>query len=164
MDYTLAFLVLRFWLAVRTIMTGIEKFGAYKIVQQAIIDPTTHMEDPSGATLDVKMKFYASTNYSGIPPSLKDKFANEPLLAHPMMVAFDKFLGPALLITGVMLLLGIGTRLSLFAQGLIYVALTVGLILIRQDDGVAWLGIHVALVALALMLAKYNKFVILKKW
>jgi len=38
------------------------------------------------------------------------------------------------------------------------------LILIRQDDGVAWLGIHVALVALALMLAKYNKFVILKKW
>ena len=31
-----------------------------------------------------------------------------------------------------MLLLGLGTRLSLFVQGLIYIALTVGLILIRR--------------------------------
>jgi thiosulfate dehydrogenase [quinone] large subunit len=63
-----------------------------------------------------------------------------------------------------MLLLGLGTRLSLFVQGLIYIALTAGLILIRQDDGISWLGIHIALVAMALMLAKYNKLAILKKW
>jgi len=163
-DYTLAFLVLRLWLAVRTIITGIEKFGAYKIVQKPLIDPVTHMEDPSGAMVDVKVKIYAFTNYSGIPPALKDKFANEPLLPHPLMSLFDRLLGPALLLTGLMLLLGLGTRISLFAQGLIYVALTVGLILIRQDDGVAWLGIHVVLVAIALVLAKHNKFAILKKW
>lgn len=163
-DYTLAFLVLRLWLAVRTIVTGIEKFGAYKTVQKPLIDSVTGMEDPSGAMVDVKMKAYTFTNYSGIPSALKDKFANEPLLPHPMLGAFDRVLGPALLLTGLMLLLGIGTRASLFAQGLIYVALTVGLILIHQDDGVAWLGIHVALVAIALMLAKHNRFAILKKW
>ena len=73
-------------------------------------------------------------------------------------------LGPALLATGLMLLLGLGTRISLFVQGLIYIALTVGLILIHQDDGISWLGIHVALVALALMLAKHNKLTLLKKW
>jgi thiosulfate dehydrogenase [quinone] large subunit len=163
-DYTLAFLVLRLWLAVRNILTGIEKFGAYKIIQKPLIDQVTGLEDPSGATLDVKVKFYAFKNYSGIPASLKDKFSNEPLLPHPLLTLFDRLLGPALIVTGLMLLLGLGTRLSLFAQGLIYVALTVGLILIHQDDGISWLGIHVVLIAIALVLARHNRFAILKKW
>ena len=68
------------------------------------------------------------------------------------------------LATGVMVLIGLGTRISLFVQGLIYTALTVGLILIKQDDGISWLGIHIALVAFALVLAKNNKFALLKKW
>ena len=161
---TLAFLLLRGWLAVRAILTGIEKFAAYKTVQQPLIDPTTGMADPSGATIDVQMKFYSLTNYSGIPASLKDKFANEPLLPHFAANVFDHLLGPLFILTGVMLLLGLGTRLSLFVQGLIYIALTTGLILIRQDDGISWLGIHIALVAFALLLAKYNRFAILKKW
>jgi thiosulfate dehydrogenase (quinone) large subunit len=163
-DCTLAFLVLRLWLAVRAILTGVEKYGAYQTVQKPLIDPTTGMEDPSGAMIDVKIKSYALTNYSGVPAPLKDKFANEPMLPHGMLTAFDHVLGPAFIVTGVMLLLGLGTRVSLFVQGLIYIALTVGLILIRQDDGISWLGIHVALVALALMLARHNKLALLKKW
>ncbi len=163
-DYTLAFLVLRGWLAVRALLAGIEKFGTYKTVQQPLIDPTTGMADPSGAMLDVKVKVYALTNYAGIPAPLKNKLVNEPLLPHPAMAAFDHLLGPVFILTGVMLLLGLGTRLSLFLQGWIYIALSVGLVLIHQEDGVAWLGIHVALVALALMLAKHNKFALLKKW
>lgn len=163
-DYTLAFLVLRGWLAARAILTGIEKFGVYQMVQKPLVDPVTGMDDPSGAMVDVKIKSYALTNYSGIPPVFKDKFANEPLMPHSLLGLFEHLLGPALIVTGLMLLLGIGTRLSLFVQGIIYIMLTVGFILIRQDDGISWLGIHVALVALALMLAKYNKFAILKKW
>ena len=163
-DYSLAFLILRGWLAVRAILTGIEKFGTYQTIQKPLIDPTTGMEDPSGAMIDLKVKFYSLTNYSGIPAPLKDKFANEPLLPKFALTTFDHLLGPALILTGVMLLLGLGTRLSLFLQGLIYIALTVGLILIKQDDGISWLGIHVALVAMALMLAKHNKFALLKKW
>jgi len=163
-DYSLAFLLLRGWLAVRAIATGIEKFSAVQTVQKPLIDATTGMEDPSGAMIDVKMKYYALTNYSGIPASLKDKFANEPLLPKFALAAFNNLLGPALIITGVMLLVGLGTRLSLFVQGLIYIALTVGLILLKQDDGISWLGIHVALVAMALMLVKHNKFALLKKW
>jgi len=163
-SYTMAFLVLRLWLAVRAIVTGIEKFGAYKTTQQPVIDEVTKMEDPSGAMLEVKVKYYSLTNYSGIPTSLKDKFSREPLLPHPLLAAFDHVLGPVLILTGLSLLIGLGTRVSLFAQGLLYVMLTVGLILIHQDDGISWLGIHVALVALALMLAKHNKFAILAKW
>jgi len=86
------------------------------------------------------------------------------LLPKFALTTFDHLLGPVLILTGVLLLLGLGTRLSLFAQGLIYIALTAGLILLKQDDGVAWLGIHIALVAFALMLARYNRFALLKKW
>jgi len=50
------------------------------------------------------------------------------------------------------------------AQGLLFIALTVGLVLIDQNDGVAWLGIHVGLVAGAFLLAEYNRFAVLKKW
>jgi len=148
---------------VRAIVTGLEKFGAYKSVQKPLLD-ATGQPDASGAMVDVKVKFYAIANYSGIPAGLKGKFANEALLPPFALTAFDKMLGPALLATGLMLLLGLGTRISLFVQGLIYIALTVGLILIHQDDGISWLGIHVALVALALMLAKHNKLTLLKKW
>jgi len=163
-DHTLAFLVLRLWLAVRAILTGIEKFGAIATVQRPVVDPVTGVEDSSGAVIDMKVKFYSLTNYSGIPAPLKDKFAGEPLLPHFATAMFNNLLGPALIATGVMLLLGLGTRVSLFLQGLIYTALTAGLILIKQDDGVAWLGIHVALVAFALILARHNKFALLKKW
>jgi thiosulfate dehydrogenase [quinone] large subunit len=160
----MAFLVLRLWLGVRALLTGIEKFGAYANIQKPLIDPTTGQPDPSGVLVNVSVKYYSLTNYAGIPPSLKDRFVNEPLLPKFSLAAFDHLLGPAFIITGVMLLLGLGTRLSLFLQGVIYTALTIGLILIKQDDGISWLGIHIALVAFALTLAKHNKFALLKKW
>jgi thiosulfate dehydrogenase [quinone] large subunit len=163
-DYTLAFLLLRLWLALRAIMAGLEKFGAYQSIQKPLLDPTTGQPDPSGVLENVNIKFYSLTNYSGIPASLKDRFANEPVLPKAALMTFDHVLGPLLIITGVMLLIGLGTRLSLFVQGLIYTALTVGLILINQPDGIAWLGVHVALVAFALVLAKHNKLALLKKW
>ena len=49
-------------------------------------------------------------------------------------------------------------------MGLIYTSLTFGLILIKQDEGIAWLGVHIIIIVMALALVKYNKFAILKKW
>ena len=162
-DATLAFWALRGWLAVRAILTGVEKFGAYKTIQKPLIDPSTGQPDASGVLHNVSVKYYSFANYSGIPASLKEKFANEPLLPKFALTAFDHLLGPLLIASGVMLIIGIGTRISLFLQGIIYIALTVGLILIHQDDGISWLGIHIALVAFALTLAKHNKFALCKK-
>lgn len=163
-DLTLAFFVLRGWLGVRALLTGIEKFSSYKTIQKAVIDPVTGMEDPSGALIEIKQKAYAISSYAAIPPSLQDKFANEPLMPGFLTAPFYATLGPVLIVLGVMLLVGLGTRISLFLQGLLYIGLTAGLILIKQDDGVAWLGIHAALVALALVLAKHNRLCLLKKW
>ena len=163
LDYTLAFFILRGWLGLRAVLTGVEKFGFYKLIQKPLIDPATGMEDPSGAMIEVKQKAYALSHYAAIPDSLKDKFALEPFLPKLLTAPFYASLGPVLIVLGVMLLIGLGTRVSLFLQGLLYIGLTFGLILIKQDDGVAWLGIHVALIALALVLAKYNRLAICSK-
>jgi len=148
----------------RALMTGIEKFAATKTIQKPVMDPVTGMEDPSGALIEVKEKFYALSNYSAIPQSLKDKFAAEPLLPGFFTGPFYAVLGPALIVLGLMLLVGLGTRISLFLQGLLYISLTAGLILIKQDDGVSWLAVHVIMIALALTLSRENRWCILKKW
>ena len=109
-------------------------------------------------------KGYALDNYSGVPASMKDTFAGEPLMMGWALKIFDAVLGPALIILGITVLLGICSRVSLFLLGLIYVGLTWGLILIKQDSGVAWLGIHVIMIAMALNWANHNRLCILKKW
>jgi thiosulfate dehydrogenase [quinone] large subunit len=163
-DYALAFWALRLWLGVRALLAGVEKFGKYTATPMPVIDPTTGQPDASGVIHNVNVKHYAFANYSGVPGALKDKFTHEPLLPPFALNLFDHVLGPLFILTGVMLLVGLGTRISLFVQALLYVALTVGLILIDKPDGIAYLGIHVGLVAFALALAKYNKFALLKKW
>jgi thiosulfate dehydrogenase [quinone] large subunit len=103
-------------------------------------------------------------NYHGVPEALKTKFAEEPLMAGWALNIYDKVLGPALLVLGLTILLGIASRTSLFALGLLYISLTWGLILIKQDPGVAWLGTHMLIIIAALALHHHNRFCILKKW
>lgn len=163
-DYTFAFLALRLWLGVRALFIGIEKFAAYKSVAMPLIDPATGQPDASGVMVNESIKSYAWANYAGMAASMRDKFAHEPLIPKFMLVPFDRMLGPVFILSGIMLLIGLGTRLSLVAQALIYIALTVGLVLIDSNDGVAFLGIHIGLVSAAFLLAQHNRFVVLKKW
>jgi len=163
-DFTFAFWALRLWLGFRALFVGIEKFAAFKSVAMPLIDPATGQPDASGVLVNVNVKSYALANYAGIPAAFGDKFAREPLFPKFALVAFDKMLGPAFILTGIMLIIGLGTRFSLIVQGLLFIALTVGLVLIDQDAGVAWLGIHIGLVAAAFLLAEHNRFVVLKRW
>jgi len=162
---SLAFLVLRGWLGIRALVTGLEKYSGTRMVEKVWTGPDGK-PDPSGVLLDggAQEKFYSLSGYHGVVPSLQKKFEAEPLLPGFLTAPFYTILGPLLIITGVMTLIGLGTRISLFAQGIIYIMLTVGLILINQNDGVAWLGVHVGLVAMALMLAKHNRLCVCKKW
>ncbi len=163
-DATLAFWLLRGWLGLRAVMTGLEKYAQMGKVMKPWVDPKTGAADPGGAMVEASQKVYALANYSPIPQSMQDKFAAEPLLPAVMLKIFYVLLGPALILLGVMLWLGIGTRVSLFVQGLLYIMLTAGLIMIKADDGVAWLAIHIVMIAMALVLAKHNQLCILKKW
>lgn len=163
-DFTFAFLVLRLWLGVRALFVGIQKFAAYKSVAVPLIDPSTGQPDASGVMVNVSLKSYALANYAGIPVSLRDKFGHDPVFPKFALTLFDHILGPAFILTGIMLIVGLGTRLSLLIQGGLFIALTVGLVLIDQNDGVAYLGIHIGLVAAAFLLAQHNRFAVLKKW
>ena len=163
-DFTFAFLVLRLWLGFRALFVGIQKFAAYKSVAMPLIDPSTGQPDASGVMVNVSVKSYALANYAGIPVGLRDKFAHDPLFPKFALTLFDRMLGPAFILTGIMLIIGLGTRVSLLVQGLLFIALTVGLVLIDANDGVAYLGIHIGLVAAAFMLVQHNRFAVLKKW
>jgi thiosulfate dehydrogenase [quinone] large subunit len=163
-DATNAFLLLRLWLGLRAVLAGVQKFSAYHAVATPLIDPSTGQADASGVMINVNVKAYAFSNYAGIPQALMDKFSHDPLLPKFALVAFSYALGPLLIISGFNLLVGLGTRTALMIQGLLYVGLSIGLILIDQPDGIAWLGIHVGLVAFALLLVEHNRFTVSKRW
>ncbi|MBB6431337.1 hypothetical protein [Algisphaera agarilytica] len=159
---SLAFITLRLWLAARALVTGLEKFSGSKVSDAAVtIDGEVNSY---GLTASDSEKVYGLEYYQGVPEALYSKFVSEPLIPEFALSLYDKVLGPALLILGVTLLLGVFTRLSLFLMGLLYTSLTLGLILIKQDAGVAWLGIHVLMVAVALMNVKHNRLALIKKW
>lgn len=154
----LAFLTLRLWLGGRALVAGLEKYSAKITVQEPLLDPVTGMPDPSGAMMDVEKKVYSLKYYHAVPDTLQTKFSAEPLLPDFLSKPFYAALGPGLVLLGLLLLLGVASRLTLFSMGLLYTALTFGLMLIGQDAGVSWLAIHIGLVALALSLADDNRF------
>jgi thiosulfate dehydrogenase [quinone] large subunit len=159
---TYASWMLRLWLAVRAIQTGVEKYAGTKAADQVVnVDGAPN---EYGLTAAGSVKQYALENYHGVPATLMKKFEAEPLMLKFALPLYDKILGPALIILGLTILLGFAYRTSLFLLGLLYISLTWGLILIKQDDGVSWLGVHMILIALALMLADHNRLGILKKW
>lgn len=164
-DSTLGYIygagLLRIWLAVRAIQTGIEKFSGIKgFDKRIIIDGKPSNYGLSEAELE---KIYGLKYYHGIPESMVEPFSKEPLMPDFMLPIYDKVLGPALLILGLTILLGIAPRTSLFLLGLLYVSLTWGLILIAQDSGIAWLGTHMIMIVMALALAKHNRLCLFNK-
>ena len=156
---TLAFLTLRLWIAMRAIMTVVEKFAGKQLVQKPLLDEFGE-PDISGAIVEVPEKIYSFSNYHGIPASMEPLFQQEPLLPAWALSIYGPVLGILLGITGITLLLGIFTRISLAIQALLYVSLTFGMILIGQDAGIAWLGVHTIMIALALYWSDHNRFTI----
>ncbi len=155
-------LLLRLWLGVRAVQTGIEKYSGTRSGAELVkVDGAANEE---GLTAGASAKFYALENYHGVPAPLMSKFEAEPLMPGFGLPIYDKILGPVLIALGLTILLGIAYRSSLFLLGLLYISLTWGLILLKEDGGVSWLGIHMILIVMALALAQYNRLAILKKF
>ncbi len=159
---TWAFLSLRLWLGARALLAGIEKFSEKITVQEPLRD-ASGVADPSGAIVEIQKKVYGFSHYHAVPESMQTKFLQEPLLPAALTTPFFAVLGYALVLLGLMLLLGLWTRFSLVLMALLYTVLMIGLLLIRQEDGVAWLGIHLGLIAFALTLAKHNRFALTRR-
>jgi thiosulfate dehydrogenase [quinone] large subunit len=159
---TWAFLCLRLWLGVRTLLAGAEKFSEKITVQEPLRD-ASGAADPSGAIVEIQKKVYGFSHYHAVPESLQTKFLQEPLLPAALTAPFFAALGYLLVALGLMLLLGLGTRLALVLTAVLYTFLTVGLLLIHQEDGVGWLGVHLGLIALALLLSQHNRFALARR-
>lgn len=131
-----AVLMLRLFLGLRWVVSAIEKFEA------------------DGA--------YSWAGYLANMERMGKGIASSTFIPEALALVFAKSLGFIFPVLGVALLLGIRTRLALIGSGLMYVGLAFGLMAAEEEQGVAWLAVHVALVAMALVLARYNKFVVWK--
>ena len=135
-EYTAAFLLLRLFLGLRTLLAGIEKFelqGAYSF--------GNYYENMGKMAQGI-------TSASFLPLWLSRSFAHS--------------LGYALVLVGVAILLGVRTRTALILAGLVYVGLSFGLMAVQESEGVAWLGIHVGLIAAALVLVRHDRLALWK--
>ena len=130
-DYTAAFLLLRLFLGLRTLLAGLEKFEANKSFSF------------SNYTENMNRIATGISNYSLIPLWAAQGFA---LSLGFLLVGF-----------GAAILLGIKTRAALFLGGLVYVGLAFGLMAVQEGDGVAWIGMQVLMFAVALTLVRHNR-------
>lgn len=131
-DAAWAFLTLRLFLGIRWLIAGIEKF---------------ELNDT-----------YSFANYYENMRRMGTGIAGSTFLPQWMCLPYAYAIGHLMLILGVLLLLGVKTRLVLVATSALYISLAAGLMAAEEDGGVAWLAIHVGLTAGALLLVKHNRF------
>ena len=186
LTYTMAFWLLRFWLAARAIGTGLTKFigkvngeianPEYEAkIKEAMADGLSRSEAAELVT-DVPEKISGTidvisiSTYHGLPekgPMTIETFSASPLMPSFMVGPYSAVLGYALIALGLTVLLGICTRVSLFLMGLLFISLTWGFIILEPNmgpsaaAGIAYLGVHMLIIVAALFLADYNKFELL---
>lgn len=131
-EHTAAFLLLRLFLALRAILSGVEKF------------------ELNGT--------YSFANYYQSMSRMASGITGASFLPLWMTKSFALPLGYVLLVLGIAILLGLKLRVTLFLMGLVYTALAFGLMVVQEGEGVAWLGVHVLLCVAALVLVRHNRF------
>ncbi len=130
-DQTAAFLVLRVFLGLRTLVAGIEKFEANKS--------------------------FSFSNYTENMTRMATGISNYSLIPLWAAKAFALSLGFLLVGLGAAILLGIKSRISLFFGGLLYTGLAFGLMAVQEGEGVAWIAVQVMMFAFALTLARHDR-------
>ncbi len=133
-EYTYAFLLLRLFLGLRTLLAGVEKF------------------ELSGS--------YSFSNYYENMGRMAAGITGASFLPLWATKTFAMSLGYLLTVLGVLLLLGVKTRCTLFITGLLYVSLSFGLMAVQEGEGVAWLGVQIAMFAGALLLVRHNRLAV----
>lgn len=133
-EYTAAFLLLRLFLGLRTVLAGVEKFEANKS--------------------------YSLSNYSETMHRMAAGISNNSFI--PLWAAniFAMSLGYLLTILGLAVLLGVKSRVTLTLTGLVYVSLGFGLMAVQEGEGVAWIGMQVLMFAIALVLVRHERFAV----
>ncbi len=133
-EYTAAFLLLRLFLGLRTLIEAIHKFE-------------------SGGT-------YSTANYGKNMTRMAEGITSASFLPLWMTKPYAMALGYVLAIVGAAILLGVKTRASLILGSLVYLSLSFGLMTVQESEGVAWLGMYVLMFAVALVLVRNDRFAV----
>ena len=131
-ERTWAFLLLRLFIGLRTLLAGVEKFESGGI--------------------------YSLANYMQAMGKMAEGITGASFLPLWATRGFALPLGFVLIALGVALLLGLKPGLTLRATGLVYVGLAFGLMAVQEGEGVAWLGIYVVMIAAALVLVSHSRY------
>jgi thiosulfate dehydrogenase (quinone) large subunit len=129
-----AALLLRLWVGIRLLMSGIDKWRAGK-----------------GADTT-----FTNENYQDKAEKIAEMMTEYSFLPKAMNLPFAQSLGYLLVGFGVLVLLGIFRSFSLLVGGFIFLSLAFGLAALPDDEQMLFLGIHVAITAFALSLAKHD--------
>jgi len=135
-EYTSAFLLLRLFIGLRTLLAGVEKF------------------EGKGT--------YSFANYYENMGRMAQGITGASFLPLWMSRNFAHGLGYALVLLGAAMLLGIKTRVTLTLTGLVYVSLSFGLMAVQESQGVAWLATQIGLIVGALLLVRHDRFALLR--
>ncbi len=133
-EWACAHLILRLWVGLRLLFAGLDKMRE---------------KGGSGFGLDFIPKSMAPIKENMIQYSILPKWSVE---------MYAQFLPFALLIIGAWAIIGLFTRASLFAAGLLFVSLSLGLMSLPDDDQAVMRGIEVAITAFALVTSSSNLF------
>lgn len=133
-EYTAAFLLLRLFLGLRTLLAGLEKFEANKS--------------------------YSVSNYTENMNRMATGISNNSFIPIWAAKAFAMPLGYLLTLLGLALILGVKSRATLFITGLVYTGLGFGLMAVQEGEGVAWIGMQVLMFAVALVLVRNDRFAV----
>lgn len=129
-------LLLRLWIGLRMIMAGLDKFRA---------------GEGESAT-------FSLDNYEAKVGRIAQLTWEKGFLPEWMCKAYAAPIGYLLIIGGLWALLGIFSRLGLLFAGLMFLSLGVGLSTLPDDTEVVLIGVHILIVAAALMTTPHAKF------
>lgn len=166
-EATWGFLFLRLWIGFRMLFAGAEKFYAPIKNEETGQEPYGFAWENAQVTAKDNIHSVVAEN-AFLPLNPHDflvKFGVDPeknWMSYLRPLEFDLWFAMALpyllLVFGAFLVLGILPRTSLFAAGIVFMLLSIGLMALPDNEGIAALGIHIGLVAVAMCLVKQARF------
>jgi hypothetical protein len=167
LNLTLAFLLLRLFMGMRLVLSGLEKMG-YLVGKGTTTFKETLTLKALGDALSQKAWFgegglAANEGFGdGRMWNVGKAMLDNSLLPEWMIKPFLICLPYAMLLSGLMILLGLLNRAAWWLAGLIWFSLAFGQMLLPDEQTIQWLGLYVFVCALALSIVEHNRIRITK--
>ncbi len=143
--------VLRLSVGLITLVNGLTKFIGTK---------TSFVSDGEYGEREVIEKVFGPSAYSANMETYRNLFSG--IFPDFLLNLFLAVLGYALVLLGVTLILGLFKKTSLMLTAFLYMALMFGLLMIKQEAGVCYLAVYLAMIAGALVLTKKDRIAVCK--